>query len=711
MATAWFTWTFGSSNDGTAGWTQLTPYGIFGTGLFTHRGTAWVSVEGSGTRAVQYYSGTQLTPTGSQMLVVGHTTNSASLTTIAFSYVGQNAGGTRLYAAHGYRYYSGTGTSYLGFYTDYDGAIGTAAEATAAQHWNNFTSGYTTGTGSLVTAYDGAGTWTVTWTAPRGGSTGSHTCAFGGGTGWAPTATSFPPTIAYHSSNNNNRVVFHSYRAEGSADEPQSILYFAGTWAGGTTGTRQWGRDVLGAPSAVCDRAHYPGENRGWASTVSITLDDSLGQWGLFAGGTTGQIYEGTWTLQQWFAGLGTGGALGSWVRLFTGRLDADNVIYDYAERTVTITLESSMARAAETRAAFQGTDVSAPYFRVCHLAPLGTIAAVDADTGTVRIYSPVPWIGEDNCWLWPGLGTTGTNVRLGSSITPPLTAAGTGTIVIDGDIPSWVQVDGTVCITRPWPTYAEIQINRGNAAEYVKDLCLALNLAEGYPSGADWLVFAKQAALTPVNPGLRMFGGEKITDYLNYIMQAIGGFYSVDALGSFRARCILPSYNVAGTVDFNAAYDSEWVANYEPSIRGIEIDCSYNEKLGSYQQHVRAGGTDTAGKNPAYRMPWLGSGIEAESLAARTWRAAYTPRSALRLRYAGSAWPNVLPGAAYAVHNLPAHLGSVITGTNMICYARTYDYDADLVEVEMTAVPGGAWAYWDVDPADVWDGGGKVWY
>lgn len=741
MATAWFTWTFGSSNDGTAGWTQLTPYGIFGTGLFTHLGTAWVSVAGSGTRAVQYYSGTQLTPTGSQMLVVGHTTNSSSLTTIAFSYVGQNAGGTRLYAAHGYRY-SGTGTSYLGFYTDYDGAIGTAAEATAAQHWNNFTRGYTTGTGSLVTAYDGAGTWTVTWTAPRGGSTGSHTCAFGGGTGWAPTGTAFTPTIAYHSSDNNNRVVFHSYRAEGSADEPQSILYYVGTWAGGTVGTRQWGRDVLGAPSAVCDRAYYPGEYRGWASTVTVTLDDSQGSWGSFIGvgsAGTSSVFAGTWTLQQWFAGLGTGGATGSWVRLFTGVLSPENVTYDYAGRTVQLRLDSLIARLAEARACQNGSTLDAGGGRsveqVCQITGPLSVVSADHDTGTVRIASPI-WQIETGCWLW---GSTGYNqdgtdtqerVRVGTSLTVPPNNGddsawdGTGTVVIQGDMPTWIaQEDVSLYVTLPWPCWHD-RVRWGNRADYYTRV-LAHNIGIGTGDATDWVVYAKQAVSYPVAPNDRLFGGERLVDALNGIMGATLGFYSVTALGEFRVRCITPRNpaNVDGTISLIAAVavggGDAWQVTTEPALASVDVECNWNNDIngnGTYLDHARAGlleGTVYGARTEDLQLRWLGGGLEGESFAARYWRMQYLPRARMSLRLAGSAWASVLPGNLYAVHDLPAHLTAALMpgGTTMLCYARTYDYESDTTEFELISNPAGRWAYWDDNPPDTWFASGKEWY
>nr|HPH40728.1 hypothetical protein [Candidatus Fermentibacter daniensis] len=150
-----------------------------------------------------------------------------------------------------------------------------------------------------------------------------------------------------------------------------------------------------------------------------------------------------------------------------------------------------------------------------------------------------------------------------------------------------------------------------------------------------------------------------------------------------------------------------------EPAYSRVEVDCSYNVEAGSFTEHVSVGGTQAWGEVKKYELKWLGSGIEAQSMAGRLYRNAYLPRPSLTLRLAGSSWADYQPGNVYAIHNLPAQLGAVLAGTKqrMICYSRTYSWADDLTAMEFVALPGGNYAVWDGTPADYWEGSGKVWY
>ena len=561
----------------------------------------------------------------------------------------------------------------------------------------------TIGTSSIAHAYrvdvthTGSGTYTVDCYSITGGSSvGSVTLM--GGADYIP--GSLTPALGYMASAAGVRQYEHTWETI-TDPPPDTILRFIGTWANGS-GTYEWGGDVLGYPGNVQDRAYGPDDTAGWASTVGVTIDNSAGQWGSFAG--TGQLpFEGLWNLRQYWSGIGTGTAIGSWVDLFTGYLEPDGVSFDYGRSQVRLTLQSTIARAAQTVARMNGT-ISAP----CEQELVGTVTYADADTGTVRIgnHDGHYWEIENGCALWGTTGTLTPSVKIGSSITPAgeFTYGGTGTIVVDGDFPPWLTVGAPVWATLPWPSY----VDRRNPSVMVSTLVNSLGLTWPIDNS---LVYHKQQSFSSIAPNDRLYGGEKLTTALSGIMKAVNGFYSVDPTGQFRAFCLIPRFSVAGTVDFNAAFDSDWQMTYEPAYSQVEVDCSYNVEAGSFTEHVSVGGTQAWGEVKKYELKWLGSGIEAQSMAGRLYRNAYLPRPSLTLRLAGSSWADYQPGNVYAINNLPAQLGAVLAGTNMICYSRTYSWADDLTAMEFVALPGGNYAVWDGTPADYWEGSGKVWY
>ncbi len=690
---------------GVGSWVQLDPYGIFGTGLWESNGAAIYSKKGSG-RWGAITSGTTLGSCGSQQHVIGHTINAASITTSVWTRLASQ-GGIDLYCMHGYRF-SGTGSSYLGFFSGSGGTLGTLAEGWASGGWTGFNAGFGAGIGTMSAAL-ASGTWTVTWEAARGGSTGVQTLAYGVGNMYAGAPAK--GLIGHYSVDNNNCAIHHYSKWIITDPPPDTILRFIGTWATGC-GTYEWGGDVLGYPGDVQDRAYGPDDTAGWASTVSITLDNSAGQWGSFAG--TSQLpFEGVWNLRQYWSGIG---AIGSWVDLFTGYLEPDGVTVDYGRGQVKISLQSTIARAAQSIALLDGTAVSVRGLDVpCRQRLLGTIAAVDPDTGTARIGNVgnvafSPWEAETGCLLWGTSGTSSQSIKIGSSITAlgAVIPGGTGTVVLDGDIPPWMTVGAPAWITQAWPNYTAR--SRGfSAKNYVKSIVDGMT-GLTWPAD-DMAIFTKQSGYSDVSPNDRLYGGEKLTTALSGIMRAINGFYSVDPSGNFRARCLLPTFSVSGTVDFNAAYDSDWQMSYEPAYSGIEMDCSYNVAAGSFTEHVSVGGAQPWGEVRDVESRWVGSGIEAQSIAGRLYRNAYLPRPSLTLRLAGSRWADYLPGEVYAIHNLPAQVTSLLSGTQMILYSRTYDWADDLTAFEFVAMPGGNYAVWDGTPADYWEGSGKVWY
>lgn len=547
----------------------------------------------------------------------------------------------------------------------------------------------------------GNGTWVGTTINEAGSKTLGYTIAAG--------AEFLPSTVAnlsigINTAQGNTYVMYSDWAYTPTPND--SILRFIGTWNNGAgSGTYQWGGDVIGAPGNVQDRAYGPADQTGWASTSTITLDDSQGKWGSFAG-TGQQPFEGTWQLrQQWTDGGIVGG--GSWVDMMTGFVEPDGVVYDYGAKVARLTVQSAIARAAQSTCPFDDTGVSFPGYQEL----LGTITYADADTGTVRVYHPLSdiWEAENGCYLWGTSGTATTSVLLGSTITPtgPCTYDGTGTIVVDGEFPDWLAVDAPIWITLPWPTY----LNRTTADPivYIGQILHAMGTLPW--TVADRAQFGKQAAFADISPNARLFGGEKMTDALSGIMSAVNGFYSVDPNGSFRARCLMPQYTVAGTFDFATAYDTAWTMSYEPAYSKIELDCSYNQLTGSYTEHVTVGGTTPWGETRKVKTQWLGSGIEAQSMAGRLYRNSYIPRPAISLRVPGYMWGSVTPGNTYAVHNLPAHLLTLLSGTNLMLYSREYDYRDDLTALELVSIPGGNYAVWDGDPADVWEDAGKVWF
>jgi len=554
---------------------------------------------------------------------------------------------------------------------------------------------------TFTTAYHGEGSWSGTVQNLSTGSIGMYSAGLGAN---YAAATLDQLTIGFFANTCQYNLYRNSIEYEVYVPPVETIVQFIGTWAGGGSGTYNWGQDVIGYPGDVQDRAYGPADSTGWASTVGITLDDKAGAWGSFAGTTT-YPYEGTWILRRYWSGLGTGGAVGSWVTLLTGFVDPDGVTYDYQRKTAKLTIKSSIARAAARVAVRDGT-ISAP----CEQELLGTITYFS--DGTLRVgncHDGAVWEAEAGCLLWGAQGTTTTNVKVGSTLTTvgPFTPGGTGTLVIDGEAPTWMIVSNPVWITLPWPSYTE-RIVAQDPTTIVSTLTNSLGLT--WPL-ADRAIFAKQAAYGALSPNYRMYGGEKLTDALSGIMQALNGFYSVDPTGNFRARCVIPQYAVSGTIDFNAAYNSPWSFDYAPAYSGVEIDCSYNVDSGSYTEHVSVGGTTTWGDTRELKMKWLGSGIEAQSLAGRLYRNDYLPRPTLTLRLAGSAWNTYTPGNTYAVHNLPTHVTSLLTGTQMMLYSRTYSYNDDLTALELVTVPGGNYAVWDGTPADAWHESLKVWY
>jgi len=557
-------------------------------------------------------------------------------------------------------------------------------------------------TGTMTGFYQ-SGTLIGTWTC----GTETLTISAGIGTAYAP-GTSILPAIGFRQTDGTVAVLTSTWEYNAP-----TILRFIGTWATGS-GTYEWGGDVLGYPGDVQDRAYGPDDTAGWASTVGVTIDNSAGQWGSFAG--TGQLpFEGLWNLRQYWSSIGTVNA-GSWVDLFTGYLEPDGVSFDYGRSQVRLTLQSTIARAAQSIALLDGTALSVPgpggLDVPCRQRLLGSIAAVDPDTGTARIGNVAfsPWEAETGCLLWGTSGTSSQSIKIGSSITAlgAVIPGGTGTVVLEGDIPPWMTIGAPAWITRAWPNY-RARSGGYHPWTYVK------SLIDGMPGltwpADDMAIFYKQSGYSNISPNDRLYGGEKLTTALSGIMRAINGFYSVDPLGNFRARCLLPTVSVAGTVDFNAAYDSDWQMSYEPAYSRVEVDCSYNVEARSFTEHVSVGGTQAWGEVKKYELKWLGSGIEAQSMAGRLYRNAYLPRPSLTLRLAGSSWADYQPGNVYAIHNLPAQLGAVLAGTNMICYSRTYSWADDLTAMEFVALPGGNYAVWDGTPADYWEGSGKVWY
>lgn len=557
------------------------------------------------------------------------------------------------------------------------------------------------------TTYLGSGTWqgTITDSEPK-----TSVLTFAAGADYTPASL---PALAIGGNTYYAylRVLSSEWGYTAGVAVYDSILRFIGTWATGS-GTYEWGGEVLGEPGNVQDRAYGPGDTAGWASTVSITLDNSAGQWGSFAG--TGQLpFEGVWNLRQYWSGIGAGTASGSWVDLFTGYLEPDGVTVDYGRGQVKINLQSTIARAAQSIALLDGTAVSVRGLDVpCRQRLLGTIAAVDPDTGTVRIGNVAfsPWEAETGCLLWGTSGISSQSIKIGSSITAlgAVIPGGTGTVVLEGDIPPWMTVGAPAWITQAWPNYTA-RSGGYHPWTYVK------SIIDGMPGltwpADDMAIFTKQSGYSDISPNDRLYGGEKLTTALSGIMRAINGFYSVDPSGNFRARCLLPTFSVSGTVDFNAAYDSDWQMSYEPAYSGIEMDCSYNVAAGSFTEHVSVGGTQPWGEVRDVESRWVGSGIEAQSIAGRLYRNAYLPRPSLTLRLAGSRWADYLPGNIYAVHNLPAQVTSLLSGTQMILYSRTYDWADDLTAFEFVAMPGGNYAVWDGTPADYWEGSGKVWF
>jgi len=122
---------------------------------------------------------------------------------------------------HGYRF-SGTGSSYLGLFSDNSGTIGTIAEGWLSGGWNSFNSGFGAGIGTLSASLT-AGTWSLTWTAARGGSVGTQTLDFGVGTTY-PAPASMNAAIGYYSSNNNNYAIFHKSIWTITDPPPDTIL-------------------------------------------------------------------------------------------------------------------------------------------------------------------------------------------------------------------------------------------------------------------------------------------------------------------------------------------------------------------------------------------------------------------------------------------------------------------------------------------------------
>jgi hypothetical protein len=556
--------------------------------------------------------------------------------------------------------------------------------------------------------HDGGGSWSGTVTNLVTGSSGTY--SYGFGTAYHPnTLDALTVGISAYTA---GYYIFSNAFEYVPPPPVESILQFVGTWATGGSGTYSWGADVIGYPGDVQDRAYGPADSTGWASTVGITLDDKAGAWGSFAGTST-LPYEGTWILQRYWSGLGTGAATGSWVTLLTGFVDPDGVTYDYQRKTAKLTLQSTIARAAQSIALLDGTAVSVRGLDVpCRQRLLGTIAAVDPDTGTVRIGNVAfsPWEAETGCLLWGTSGISSQSIKIGSSITAlgAVIPGGTGTVVLEGDIPPWMTVGAPAWITQAWPNYTA-RSGGYHPWTYVK------SIIDGMPGltwpADDMAIFTKQSGYSDISPNDRLYGGEKLTTALSGIMRAINGFYSVDPSGNFRARCLLPTVSVSGTVDFNAAYDSDWQMSYEPAYSRIEMDCSYNVAAGSFTEHVSVGGTQPWGEVRDVESRWVGSGIEAQAIAGRLYRNAYLPRPSLTLRLAGSRWADYLPGNLYAVHNLPASVSSLLTGTQMLLYSRTYSYADDLTAFELVNLPGGNYAVWDGTPADYWEGSGKVWF
>lgn len=691
---------------GTLGWTKTTGSGWNQGGWNWHIGSSGsrfslvpvgVVVDGAfGASSPDGFKAAYGTPTGSQF-IMGTASNVTTgemlyLTTAIAQY-----DGTTLYWGGGC-HWTGAQQQFIFRAWTKAGVNGSfvVAHSGAVENAGAWTS---VGPHTFTTAYHGDGSWSGTVQNLSTGSIGMYSAGLGAN---YAAETLDQLTIGFFANNCMYYLYRNSIEYEVYVPPVETIVQFIGTWAGGGSGTYNWGQDVIGYPGDVQDRAYGPADSTGWASTVSVTLDDSRGAWGSFAGTST-LPYEGTWILRKYWAGLGTGGATGSWVTLLTGFVEPENLTYDYQRKTAKLTLQSTIARAAQTVARMDGT-ISGP----CEQELVGTITYADADTGTVRIgnHTGNVWEVEGGCSLWGTTGTSTQSIRVGSTITPvgDFTYGGTGTLTVDGEFPPWLAVGAPAWVTLPWPSY----VDRRNPSVFVPTLVNSLGLT--WPSD-NAQVFAKQAAYGAIAPNGRLYGGEKLTTALSGIMKAINGFYSVDPSGNFRARCLLPNVSVSGTVDFNAAYDSEWQMSYEPAHSGVEVECSYNVDSGSYTEHVSVGGTQTWGDIKSYELQWLGSGIEAQSMAGRLYRNAYLPRPSLTLRLAGSAWATYLPGEVYAIHNLPAQLTTLLAGTSMILYSRTYDWADDLTAFEFVSMPGGNYAVWDGTPADFWEGSGKVWF
>lgn len=709
MATAWHIEDWGETlgTTGVAGWSRYINESLWPSGT-AYWGSVGTYILGAVNGTSANIGGTALKSCGSQWHVIGQTTNTASLAGQVYTLIG-TSDGTKLYAMHGYQY-SGTGTSVLGFYRDDGmGGIGTGTQDFAKQHWTSFNVRMR---GTLSVLHGSQGTWAITWEAPRGGSTGSHTLVYAAGAGYAPLATDFYPVLGFYRSSSSTVPQIDYSKWESSADDPPSILYYTGTWGadGGSSGTYQWGSAVIGNPSPVADRAMSAGDTGGWANSVTVTLSDADGAWTAFAGSTLA-VCEGTWTLQKYWAV-----PIGSWVPLLRGFVEPANITYDYSARTVTLRIDSAIARIAQRTAPWDGTSGAGDDVITSQIGCNGTIAGLNG--GTVYMYVPYRWGLETGCYLWSQVGTNGLSVRIGSSITTAGAASGTGTFVLD-DVPDWLGVGNSVYYSAPWPSWF-LRGPSGVAAraiERVGDVLYTMGLGSfgnlyGMSTG-EYIRMSKEMGYSPVSPNYRAYGGEKLSDILRTLMDAVDGMYTVDPTGAFRCRCTIPFSGSSGTIDFSSAYDSQWTANYTVPWRSVTLRCHRNAETGSYQSVVHAGGTTGYGQDKTFDMPWIGSDVQAQSAVNRLFSMHNTPRGRLVLRLPGSAWVDYLPGDTYEVTNLPSHLGSLLgTAPYMTVQARIYDYASDLTALELISRPDvGQYAYWDVSPADVWDGGGKVWF
>jgi len=495
---------------------------------------------------------------------------------------------------------------------------------------------------------------------------------------------------------------------------------FVGTWDGGSSsGTRNFSDRVLSLSSAGDKLLTVP-ESRGFAAQCQMVLDDT----DTFFSGTfiKGDNWlEGYFWLRQDWAG--------TWYDIFTGYCRPQDWSQDYGKNKINLTLTSTIGQGAAAVVPYGNTSSAGLNNYLPWLKNQGTVVGqgtlLEDEGGTswvvervvadYRVANNKQWYANSFVWqnlagtvnpilqpklrvdqylnTWYLYGTTGTQGTFRSEVS-------------FRDNPDWLQAGEVLWMTVPWPTNEFIQgpvvanagsLNLGTLWDFVAErmdltwdadsrarLGTAMEVTQLAYSATDDPVYPNSLGMAP-----HYYGGEKWHQVMGHLMASIGASWSVNASGSLIMFVRNPNLDaVAGTFDFNNAYNTEWIANQALGARAIRVISDWDDREAEYMGTSVSEAAGFSGETLTLPARWL-RGIQAPTLAERMqiYNSQYQKR--LFLEVEGRFWDDLKPGQVVDIENIPYNVrpgcsGGVCVFVRFLVESRGYNWEADLVNIEL---------------------------